>query len=80
MELLDDSEGDRSPSSSIKTKYNWNDKQEDWEDNEGSYEDVEIICYAAGGRPEPTFQVPSNNCATPSLSGLARRKVQWLKE
>ena len=69
VEMLDDSEGDRSSSSSIKTKYNWNDKQEDWEDNEGSYDDVEVICYAAGGRPLPRFQVPFNNYVLRSHGG-----------
>ena len=70
VEILDDSNGDRSPSSSIKTKYNWNDKQENWEDNEESYEDIEILCYAAGGRPLPRFQVSSKNYAIPAQGGL----------
>ena len=55
VEILDDSENERDATNSVRTKYNWNDKQEDWEDDESNWETVELICYAAGGRPLPKF-------------------------
>ena len=48
VEILDDSENERDATNSVRTKYNWNDKQEDWEDDESNWETVELICYAAG--------------------------------
>ena len=55
VEILDDSEGNRDHRSSIDTSYNYDDKQEDWEDNKSGWETVELVCYAAGGRPLPKF-------------------------
>ena len=55
VEILDENDN-RDGVSSISTVYNWNDKQEDWEkDQPNNFERVEITCYAAGGRPQPTF-------------------------
>ena len=54
VEILDDNDN-RDSTSSIQTSYNWNDKNKDWEDDKGNFENVELICYAAGGRPQPTF-------------------------
>ena len=59
--MLDDTEGNRDHRSSVDTKYNWNDKQNDWEKDESNYESVELICYAAGGRPLPIFVWSINN-------------------
>jgi len=55
VEILDENDN-RDGVSSVSTTYNWNDKQEDWEkDGPNNFERVELTCYAAGGRPQPTF-------------------------
>ena len=61
VEILDDSEGNRDHRSSLDTSYNYNDKQEDWEDGKSGWETVELVCYAAGGRPVPRFTWQINN-------------------
>ena len=55
VQIFDDSENERDSTTSVRTSYNWNDKQEDWEDDQSNWETVELICYAAGGRPLPKF-------------------------
>ena len=55
MDILDDSDGNRVPVSSIDTSYNYNDKEDHWEDGKSTWENVTLLCYAAGGRPLPRF-------------------------
>ncbi len=40
---------------SIDTEFNWNTKEDEWEEGKGGWEDVEFSCVAYGGRPIPTF-------------------------
>ena len=54
VDILDEND-QRDSVTSVRTSYNWNDKKNDWEDDKGNFESVELICYAAGGRPQPTF-------------------------
>ena len=49
-------DSDRNRISNLDTTYNWNDREDDWEDDKGGYENVELYCFAAGGRPRPIFK------------------------
>ena len=39
----------------IETSYNWNDRENDWEEDYRSFETLEFYCFAAGARPRPTI-------------------------
>ena len=41
--------------SSVDATYTWDDRNDDWWDDYSNYENINLICGAQGGRPEPTF-------------------------
>ena len=47
---------DDNQQTSIDTTYNWDTKEEEWNDGKSSYEKVEVKCQAYGGRPIPEFK------------------------
>jgi len=47
---------DQNPVSTIQTSYNWNDREEDWEEGKGGYESIQLSCQAFGARPNPVFK------------------------
>jgi len=59
----------RNPVTSIQTSYNWNDREEDWEDGKGGYENIQLYCQAFGARPSPTFKWYVGNQRGSPISG-----------
>ncbi len=49
---IDDTEVDHSD---VDTTYNYNERQNDWEEGKTGWENLEFSALAYGGRPEPTF-------------------------
>ncbi len=54
MYLLDEEERDVD-NDLIDTTYNYNERNNDWEDDKTGWETLEFIARAYGGRPEPIF-------------------------
>ena len=52
---LNDVEDKDVDNDNIDTKYNYNDRNDDWEDDVTGWETLEFTALAYGGRPEPTF-------------------------
>lgn len=55
MSVVQVMDKDRRPIRDLDTAYNWNDKQDKFEEGKNRYEEVELTCRASGGRPYPEF-------------------------
>lgn len=55
--------------------YNFNDRQNDWEEGKSNWETVTLMCVAYGGRPEPTFKWYIDNNDNNDLSSESHFRI-----